>query len=175
MILFIVFLVLSMRMHRLIFNMHNKGTIPEICTTSERYEGYPAYPWKVYLKPQDHISACTKLAACDGRGEKTPALFSPLLWQYIPLSGACTASVDFVHAWWMLKQARRRGQESMARNREGRLGPWWPEVASVLATVVETNLPCGKSETLSEALQSSYPISGALNHLPEIHFSLHWL
>lgn len=60
----------------------------------------------------------------------------------------------------------------MARNREGRLGPWWPEVLSVLAAVVETNLPCAKSEALSEALQSSYPISGALNHLPEIHFSL---
>lgn len=57
-----------MQMHRLIFNAHNKGVIPETRTAKGHCERYPDYPGEVHLGQRDHASAHTKSTACDGRG-----------------------------------------------------------------------------------------------------------
>lgn len=79
-ILFVVFLMITMQMHCLIFNTHHKELIPEICTISACSERYPNYPWKVCLRLSEttgsHFCVHFKLASCDSRDEETPALFS---------------------------------------------------------------------------------------------------
>lgn len=166
--------MLSMRMHHLIFNTCNKGMIQEFCTRNGHYYGYPDFleDWPETVGSRFCLQQ--KWGACDDRDEETPALFFPPGSQYLPLVDSSVSDV-FVHVCWKLKQARRE-QESTARNREGRLGPWWAEVVLILVSTWPLSWRLIFSvvrEALSEALQSSYAISGALNHLLEVHFSLH--
>lgn len=165
--------MLSMQMHRLIFNTCNKGMIQEFCTRNAYYDGYSdsLEGWSETMESRFCLQQ--KLGACDGRDEETPALFFPPVWQYLPLLDSSVSDV-FVHMCWTLKQARRE-QQSTARNREGRLGPWWPQIMLILVSVWPVSWKLIFSvvrEALSEALQSSYAISGSLNHLLEVHFSL---
>lgn len=145
--LFVLFLLLSMQMHRLIFNAHNTGMIPETCTTKgQRYKRYPDYPWKVYLGQQDHVSAC------GGRDEEIPAPCSPLSGRTVlsPRRLRCVLVPD----GWMLKQGR--GQESVARNRAGwdrggqNLCWFWPLHGHCRG---ETDSPCVRERHFRAATQ----------------------